>query len=273
MFTTYLTIAGSTLGAILLGAGVLHLLPRLGPIGRRVSQAFCRAPLLDLPITYFTVLPMFVGAIAAGWIGFAGAVTGQVAGVLAWTWIHELANRKHVRGPRIVKEINRIIGPFRNHAALWAMVPATPGFWMIRMTQLTVYPVLVAFAGLPAYRQGEWVNLSRQKFVGLVGHDLIWCLYCDWMTGLWSLGSEMLRNIESFWCPIRFHSENKCANCAMNFPDIDNGWVAANGTMAQVAATIEDKYGNGQYPRAWFGHPVRVTVKGKSVEEPEAVTA
>ena len=37
----------------------------------------------------------------------------------------------------------------------------------------------------------------------VIGHALIWCLYCDWMTGVWSLGTEMLRNVESFWYPIR----------------------------------------------------------------------
>src|SRR5262249_30687754 len=115
---------------------------------------------------------------------------------------------------------------------------------------------------LPKYRQGDWVNVSRQKFRGLVGHDLIWCLYCDWMTGVWSLGSEMLRNVESFWCPIRFASGKKCANCAVDFPDVFNGWVPADGTMADVASVLEAKY-PAQGPQPWFGHPARLTVEGK----------
>jgi hypothetical protein len=85
------------------------------------------------------------------------------------------------------------------------------------------------------------------------------------MTGVWSLGSEMLRNVESFWCPIRFRSDRKCVNCATDFPDIENGWIPADGTMAEVAETIERMYPN-DLPRAWFGHPVRITVKGQSIE-------
>jgi hypothetical protein len=106
------------------------------------------------------------------------------------------------------------------------------------------------------------VNVSRHKFCGLVGHDLIWCLYCDWMTGVWSLGTEMLRNVESFWCPIRFDSEKKCANCAIDFPDVDGGWVPAGATIADAAATVERMYGSGQ--AGWFGHGSRVklTVNG-----------
>jgi hypothetical protein len=107
------------------------------------------------------------------------------------------------------------------------------------------------------------VNVSRHKFSGLVGHDRIWCLYCDWMTGVWSLGSEMLRNVESFWCPIRFDSSKKCENCRFDFPDVNEGWVAADGNMGEVVQTLETMYGNGE--RAWFGRRVQVSVGGKEL--------
>ena len=136
----------------------------------------------------------------------------------------------------------------------------------MRLAEIFVYAPLPWLVGLPKYKHSEWVNVSRQKFQGLVGHDLIWCLYCDWMTGVWSLGSEMLRNVESLWCPIRFRSDRKCVNCATDFPDIENGWVHADGTMAEVAETIERMYPN-DLPRAWFGHPVRITVKGQPIEQ------
>ena len=87
------------------------------------------------------------------------------------------------------------------------------------------------------------------------------------MTGVWSLGTEMLRNVESFWCPIRFASGKKCANCSTDFPDVNNGWVPATATMADVTETLAAKYPPDQYPRAWFGHPGRVTVKGRAIEE------
>lgn len=258
-----LLIGSATTGAVLLGAAVLHLIPRLGAPGRSLSAALCRAPGLDLVVTYFTVAPLIVGPILYGWRGFGGAVAGQVAGLLLWGWIHEAAHADARRGPRIVTTMNRIVGRWRNHAAVWLTAIVTPLFWCVRVAQIAIYPLITALIGLPPYRQGEWVNVSRQKFANLVGHDRAWCLYCDWMTGVWSLGSEMLRNVESFWCPIKFASGKKCDNCKLDFPDVATEWVPADGTMAQVTALLETKYAGGQ--RGWFGHPARLTVGGKPV--------
>ncbi len=264
MLQQFLTVFLGTLGALLLMAGVLHLIPRLGAPGRRLSEALCRAPLLDLPITYFTVAPLFVGPIIAGWIGFVAAVAGQVATVVVWTFLHELAHREACRGPRIVHTINRSVGRIRNHAAVWTTAIVVPMFWIVRVAELFVYPPIVWLVRFPRYNQGEWVNVSRNKFRGLAGHDLIWCLYCDWMTGVWSLGTEMLRNVESFWCPIRFDSSKKCDNCKIDFPDLEGGWVKADGSMAEVAAVLEQKYPRGQAVNAWFGSEVRLTVRGQA---------
>lgn len=253
--------AGATLGALLCGAGLLHLIPRLGPAGRRASAWLCQAPGLDALVAYFTVLPLVVGPIVAGWAGLAGALIGQVLSVQIWIALHELANRQAVRGPRIVKVINRIVGRWRNHTAIWVTAVVTPAFSIVRAAEIFAYPPLTWLVGLPPYSAADWVSVSRHKFQGLVGHDLIWCLYCDWMTGVWSLGTEMLRNVESFWCPIRFQSEKKCANCRLDFPDVDHGWVDAAGTMADVTATLEQAHSGGTH--AWFGHPVRITVHGK----------
>jgi hypothetical protein len=265
----FLVIAGSTAAALLIVAGLLHVIPTLGPAGRRVSDAFCRAPGLDWLVMYFTVLPLIVGPILGGWPGLAGAIIGQVATVLIWTRLHELAHADAVRGPRIVKSLNGIVGRWRNHAAIWVTATVTPLFALVRLAEILVYPPLHWLVGLPKYRGSEWVNVSRQKFCGLVGHDLIWCLYCDWMTGIWSLGTEMLRNVESFWCPIRFYSEKKCANCAIDFPDVADGWVPADGTMAQVAETVERMHGQGDH--SWFGKRVPLTVGGRLLEPAPAI--
>ena len=256
---TFLLIAGGTIASLLLVAGLLHLIPRLGSAGRRLSDALCRAPGLDGVVMFFTVFPIILGPILGGWAGLAGAIAGQVATVLIWTQLHELAHRDVVRGPRIVKSLNRIVGRWRNHAAVWTTATVTPLFTLVRLAELFVYPPLHWLVGLPAYNDADWVNVSRQKFCGLVGHDLIWCLYCDWMTGIWSLGTEMLRNVESFWCPIRFYSDKKCANCAIDFPDVADGWVPADGTMAQVADTIDHMHGHGDH--SWFGKRVQLTIR------------
>jgi hypothetical protein len=250
----------------LAGALGLSLLPRLGRAGRGIIDHLSRAYWLDLVVALLTWVPWLVAGILGGWAAVAGAVLGQVLALFIWGWLHEWVYREAARGPRIVKTLNRLVGRWQNHAAIWITMIALPGFWFIRLLEIFIYPALVWLLKFPRYRQGDWVNVSRQKFSGLVGHDLIWCLYCDWMTGVYALGAEMLRNVESFWCPIRFYDGKKCANCRTDFPDLDGGWVDAAGTMAQVAQTLETHYAEGD--RSWFGHPARLTVKGKEPTPP-----
>jgi hypothetical protein len=257
------TMAVAVIISLLTGALILHLIPKLGSMGVRVSAALCHAPALDWVIIYFTVLPMIVGLVVSGWRGLIGAIAGQVASVLIWSALHELARRDAAREPRIVSLINRYVGPWRNHTAIWLTAIVTPLFTLIRMAEVLIYPPIQKLVGFPSYKGSDWVRVSRHKFSGLVGHDMIWCLYCDWMTGVWSLGSEMLRNVESFWCPIRFDSSKKCDNCSVDFPDIKGGWVAADGNMTQVIQLIEQTQGGEHH--SWFGHPVRITVKGNEV--------
>jgi len=267
-----------TVGVLLAGTLVLHTLPWFGKGGKALSALCCKAPGLDLVITYFTVLPWLVGAIILGWSGFIAGIIGQVIALTLWSWAHELVHLKAKKGPRIVKVLNALVGRWRNHGALWVTALAVPVFWFVRLGEWVVYPPLVLLVKFPRYKQGEWINLSRQKFDGLVGHDLVWCLYCDWMTGVWSLGTEMLRNVESFWCPIRFSDAKKCENCQIDFPDVFNAWVPADGSMADVTALLEKKYGVGKpteeqpASNSWFGHPergtvVELTVEGRQAEE------
>ena len=237
------------------------LISALMRISDRFDKALTRAPILDLEVAAFTWIPWIIAAACCGWLGFLGALIGQLLALYAWCFAHEMLHREAARGPRIVKFINRHIGRWRNHLALLVTLIALPGFWFIRIIEIAAYWPLVVLLGFPKYKQSEWVNVSRQKFGGLVGHDLIWCLYCDWMTGVYSLGAEMLRNVESFWCPIRFYDGKKCDNCKIDFPDIDHGWVSADATMADVEKVMQEKYLNP--PRAWFGHPARLTIKGK----------
>jgi hypothetical protein len=245
---------------------LLHALPKLGRPGRLIARWCTQAPGLDIVVAGLTWAPWVIAAILAGWPALVGVLIGQVAGLLGWVLVHEAIHREAARGPRIVKSLNRAVGPWRNHLALWITAIAYPIFWFVRAGEVLVYPLLVWTVGLPRYRQADWVNVSRQKFRGLVGHDLIWCLYCDWMTGVYALGGEMLRNVESFWCPIRFYNGKKCENCRIDFPDLDGGWVPADGTIADAAAKVDEMYGSGR--REWFGHPARerkviITVEGQ----------
>ena len=260
-----------TAASTLVLATMLSIIPRLGKGGWHLSAALCRAPLLDAIVASFTWVPWVVAASIAGWSGFGGAVVGQFVALWAWCLGHEMVFREAARGPRIVKFHAKIVGRWRNHGALWVTLIALPIFWSIRAIQMTLGWTLPVLLNFPSYKQSEWINCSRQKFDGLVGHDLVWCLYCDWMTGVYSLGAEMLRNVESFWCPIRFYEGKKCANCAVDFPDVNNGWVAPDRSMADVVAKMEQMYGDGQ--RGWFGHPARLTVKGQPIEEPAEVGA
>jgi len=262
---TLVLIALSTAAGVAGVAGLLHVIPRLGGAGRAVGEWLCRAPGLDLVVSLFTWIPPTAFGIASGWRGVVGALIGQLLGLFVWMFAHEVANRRR-RGPRIVTFLNRTVGRLNNHVALWATACAVPIFLLIRVAELTIYPVLTRLVGLPRYCTADWINVSRQKFQGLVGHDLLWCLYCDWMTGVYAFGAEILRNVESFWCPIQFASGKKCDNCKLDFPDIADGWVAPDGTMSDVVGVLERMYGGAAtagLPRdqrhPWFRHPTRTT--------------
>ena len=90
----------------------------------------------------------------------------------------------------------------------------------------------------------------------VIGHALIWCLYCDWMTGVWSLGTEMLRNVESFWYPIPA-SRARSAQGEIDFPDVNQGWVHASGNMSDVVRTLDRLY----FPGAASSALVRSSTK------------
>ena len=97
----------------------------------------------------------------------------------------------------------------------------------------------------------EWVNLPRHNYDGLAGHDLLWCWSCDWMTGLWALGSEMLRNIESFWCSVRFGDDGKNRHACIDFPDVEK-WAPETGTMEEAVRVFEEHY-DGRGKNSWWG--------------------
>ncbi len=256
---TLVIAVGVAWAALFLLALALTYLPRAVSKGGAGIWWGARAPWLDVIVAALTWIPWIIAGIAGGWAAVAGTMLGQVVALYSWIALHELVHRRGRGSARLVGYISRHYGRWRNHAALIVTLIGLPVLWPIRLTEIIAYPALIWLLGFPRYRHGDWVNISRQKFDGLIGHDLIWCLYCDWMTGVYALGGEMLRNVESFWCPIRFYDGKKCENCHIDFPDLDHGWVAADGSMQDVEALMRQKYPRGQQP-AWFGHSVRLTV-------------
>jgi hypothetical protein len=218
-----------------------------------ISERIVRAPFLDLLISIFTWIPWAVGFLLNGWMGVLSALFGQFLGIYVFCFLD-----RAIRGTpadTLTAAQARVLGPLRNHLALLATTPATVAFIAVRLTELLVYPLVARLAKLPTYKTSEWVNLSRHKYQGLTGPDLLWCWYCDWMTGIWALGSEMLRNIESFWCPIRCRDEAKNRNAATDFPDVEK-WAPADAGVAEAIKVFEEHY-DGQRKNSWFGHTDR----------------
>ena len=233
----------------------LTFLPRLGTVGKDILDICRKAPALDFILLVIIWFPWVVGFALAGWLGFFTSLAAQVIMMQAWVFLHELGHKETAQSPRIARYLSERYGWWRHYLALWATALSLPVFFVIRFAQVFIYPLLVLLLEFPKYDNSEWVTVSRQKFQGLVGHDLIWCLYCDWMTGVYSLGAEMLRNVESFWCPIRFYDGKKCENCKIDFPDLETSWVPIDGTMEDVQKVLKEKY-DGPY-RSWHGHPER----------------
>ena len=218
-----------------------------------ITDGISRAPWLDLFISLFTWIPWAAGAWLSGWLGVLAAVVAQVVFLHAFCLVHRALRSLGTKKGRTLTDAQaRLIGPVRNQLALLFTAPASLIFVQVRLAQYLLYPWLIWLAKFPSYRASEWINLSRHKYDGLIGYDLLWCWYCDWMTGVWSLGSEMLRNVESFWCPIRFRDPVKNRNASTDFPDVAK-WAPADGTMEDAVRAFEAHY-DGKRKNSWWGH-------------------
>ena len=252
---SFLIIFSTVLVLELAIALLLTLMPRFGSVGKDIAEGCTQVPVLDGVLSVMIWIPWLVCGLVAGWLGVVVTLVAQITAMQMWCLAHELSHRQARHHACIARFHNRRIGWWRNNLALWATTIVLPVFFLIRLAEVFVYPTLIWLLGFPKYEHRDWVNVSRHKFQGLIGSDLIWCLYCDWMTGVYSLGAEMLRNVESFWCPIRFYDDKKCENCKIDFPDLERDWVAANGNMGEVEALLQKMYGD--RASSWFGHPER----------------
>ena len=217
------------------------------------TEKIAAAPVLDLFISLFTWVPWVAGFLIGGWLGLFGAAVAQIVALHAFCVVHRaLRGRK---GRTLTEAQGKVLGPIRNQLCLLVQTPAVVVFVSVRVAEVALYPLIAWLGKLPTYKHSEWVNLSRHKYDGLIGYDLLWCWYCDWMTGIWALGSEMLRNIESFWCPIQFLNEPKNRNAALDFPDVES-WSPPDGTMEDAVLAFEAHY-DGKRKNSWWGHPDR----------------
>ncbi len=228
-------------------------------VGRHL--AWCaKPPVIDLIFILFSVVPW-----AGGWLAGAPVTRdwrGGVAGVLAagaaqfialelFDWIHRAsAARRKIKTFAINRSIERRVGWFRNRLGLWTTIPSIPFFLLNRVGHVSGYYPLMWFLGFPKYKHSDYITVSRQKIRNLVGADLVWCLYCDWMTGGWSLSTEMLNEVESYWCPLAFEDKGKCEKCSQFFR-MDH-W-AASGTEQSKVAELAGKTGGGRGPTGCCG--------------------
>jgi hypothetical protein len=242
----FLCVGGWIFGG-LVAAGVLTR------VAYAISERITKAPILDLFVSVFTWVPWVVGYLLGGWIGVLAGVVAQLVFLHAFCLVHRALRGK--TGRTLTDAQGRVLGPVRNQLCLLVQTPAILVFVQVRIAEIFLYPPIAWLGKLPTYKHSEWVNLSRHKYDGLIGYDLLWCWYCDWMTGLWALGSEMLRNIESFWCPIQFLDPAKNKNAAIDFPDIAE-WAAPNGSMEDAVKAFEAHY-DGKRKNSWWGHPDR----------------
>ena len=190
-------------------------------MGVKRNDWLCRAPALDWVIGCLTWIPWIVTFLWSGGWGLLGCLIGQITCLYSFPPVHTFF-RKY-KGPTIGKTANKIVSRMNNQLGLLMTLPALPVFLIVRYSEIFLYPFLIWTMKFPTYRHGEWVNVSRQKFSGLVGADLVWCLYCDWMTGVYALGGEMLRNLNPFGVPSGFIPTKNATIVKLIFRILKNG--------------------------------------------------
>src|SRR5579872_809370 len=246
MIETCLVIFAATLGWLAFLTCVVFIVDS-------VSRAWAHPPAIDAVVVGFTMLPWVGGWVAGarihsswvgGLLGMLASCAAQFVAVELFDFAHRaVAKRKKIGILEINRTIDRRVGWWRNRMGLWATVPSVPFFLLNRVGHVASYYPLIPFLDFPPLKQSEYIKVSRHKIKNLVGADLVWCLYCDWMTGGWSLTSEMLNEVESYWCPLLFDDKDKCEKCSQFFRM--ETW-ATPGASAEELARLAGKKGGGR---------------------------
>ena len=140
-----------------------------------LSDKIAQAPWLDLFISLFTWAPWVMGGFLDGWLGLLAALVAQLVFLHAFCFVHRALRGK--KGRTLTDAQGRILGPFRNQLCLMVQTPAIIVFVQVRVAEILIYPPIAWLGKLPTYKSSEWVNLSRHKYDGLIGYDLLWCWY------------------------------------------------------------------------------------------------
>ena len=82
-------------------------------------------------VCHFTIPPLIVRQLVAGWSGLLVGVVAQLATLLIWQTIHEAVHRDAAKGSRIVKVLNKKFGAIRNLTAVYVTGFAIPIFWFL----------------------------------------------------------------------------------------------------------------------------------------------
>jgi hypothetical protein len=246
MISSYLILLSATIGWFAL----LTLL--LFSLGRRCDW-LARPPAIDLIVILYTVAPW-----GAAWIvgmrihqhwagGFGGLATSAAAQIIAlelFDFIHlRYALRSGIRSLEINGAIERKFGKWNNRVCLWLTIPSIP-FFLANRFGFMGYVIFEKLLGFTHFNTADYITVSRQKIKNLIGADLVWCLYCDWMTGGWTLTTEILNEVESFWCPLQFADHGKCEKCAQFFR---TGHWAQPGCTSQEMSHVAGLNGGGKF--------------------------
>ncbi len=227
-------------------------------ISPRMKDEFSKGWLLDFWVSVFSWVAPVAALIMGSTFDAVLSLLAELSFLFLFCAIHSAYHFiRFNKKPALLRfSLSKSLGNIRVVLGFVGTLLVLPIFLIIRFGQILLYPIFIFLLRFPRYDTSEWIQVSRHKFEGLIGLDLVWCLYCEWAAGVYSLGNEMVRNHESFWCPIRFYDSEHCENCTISFPDLKK-WIPQTGKMEDVQKLLEEKYPPGQKTNHWYGHPDR----------------
>lgn len=138
---------------------LLTSMPSLGTWGKDAVDACTKTPMLDWLLSFIILVPWLIGGLTVRWEGIVASLLAQVLAMQLWIFYHEFLNRNVAPGSRIARFHSQRIGWWRNHLALWVTSIIVPVFFLIRFSEVFVYPMLIWLLGFPKYKHSDWSML------------------------------------------------------------------------------------------------------------------